>query len=285
MEVHLLIRERLAELEHDQKQLAAAAGVTESYISQLLTGKKPPPIPHRTDIYEKMEAFLKLPRGKLASLATLQRIEDVRRSLGTPPAPLNAGVREFILFKCDSKNEQQIRADFENHAFGTVERLVTRALTEVAKTTARGDLHNEEGIRSLARASGRSFEETRVAILDFLDTHMFSLTMTHCESYLDPLITSWTIDLATLRMDISLNRELCRVHSKRFEFMEAGPVEEEPGFKAFLRDRALSGDATESEITFLRDLRFSSARPTPMYYYRELQNLRDPIHFRWPNEE
>jgi transcriptional regulator with XRE-family HTH domain len=285
MEARLLIRERLEELRRDQKELAAATGVTESYISQLLTGKKSPPTPNRTDIYEKMEAFLKLPRGKLANLATLQRVEEVRRSLGSAPAPLNAGVREFILFKCDSKNEKQIRADFENHAFGTAERLVTRALTDVAKTTARGNLRNEERIRALARASGRSFEEARVAILDFLDTHMFSLTMAECESYLDPLITSWTMDLLTLRIDISLNRELCRVHSKRFEFVETGPVEEESGFEGFLRDSALSGNATESEIAFLRSLRFTSARPTPMYYYRELQNLRDPLHFRWPNEE
>src|SRR4029077_10701163 len=56
--------------------------------------------------------------------------------------------------------------------------------------------------------------------------------------------------------------------------------EEEPGFKRFLRDRALSGDATEEEITFLKRLRFDGKRPTPLYYYRELQNLRDPLHFQ-----
>ena len=40
MDVSLLIRHRLSELELDQKDLAAAAQVTESYISQLLTRKK-----------------------------------------------------------------------------------------------------------------------------------------------------------------------------------------------------------------------------------------------------
>ena len=283
MEARLLIRERLAELERDQKELAAAAGVTESYISQLLTGKKPPPAPDRTDIYEKMEAFLKLPGGRLAKLAQIQRVDELRRSLGATPAPLNAGVREFILFKCSSASEREIRAIFERDAFGSVERLVTRALTDVAKTMARDDLRDEDGIRALARASGRSFEETRVTILDFLDTDMFNLNMAHCEAYLDPLIKSWTMDLVALRMDISLNHELCRVHSKRFEFVETGPGEEEAGLKAFLRDRALSGDATEAEIAFLRNLRFAAARPTPLYYYRELQNLRDPLHFREPD--
>jgi hypothetical protein len=29
-------------------------------------------------------------------------------------------------------------------------------------------------------------------------------------------------------------------------------------------------------------LRFKGKIPTPLYYYRELQNLRDPLHFRAP---
>jgi hypothetical protein len=36
------------------------------------------------------------------------------------------------------------------------------------------------------------------------------------------------------------------------------------------------------EIEFLKKLRFNGKRPTPLYYYRELQNLRDPLHFRAP---
>src|SRR3989442_3903932 len=43
----------------EQKGLAAAAQVTESYISQLLARKKAPPAPGRTDIYDKMGKFLK----------------------------------------------------------------------------------------------------------------------------------------------------------------------------------------------------------------------------------
>ncbi len=68
----------------------------------------------------------------------------------------------------------------------------------------------------------------------------------------------------------------------KFEFVEREPdqPEEEPGVKEFLRDPSLSGDATEEEIEFLKKLRFKGKRPTPLYYYRELQNLRDPLHFR-----
>ena len=43
MDVCLLIKHRLEELGLEQRDLAAAAEVTESYISQLLTRKKLPP--------------------------------------------------------------------------------------------------------------------------------------------------------------------------------------------------------------------------------------------------
>jgi hypothetical protein len=63
---------------------------------------------------------------------------------------------------------------------------------------------------------------------------------------------------------------------------EAGGTSvQEPGLRAFLKDRSLSGDATPEEIEFLRQLRFKDGRrPTALYYYRELRSLRDPLHFR-----
>jgi hypothetical protein len=51
VDVAFVIRQRLAELDYEQRDLARASAVTESYISQLLTRKKAPPAPNRTDIY------------------------------------------------------------------------------------------------------------------------------------------------------------------------------------------------------------------------------------------
>jgi hypothetical protein len=102
---------------------------------------------------------------------------------------------------------------------------------------------------------------------------------------LDPLIESWDINLATFGVEIVLNRRVAPGHPKKFEFVEKEPepaFDEEPGLKGFLHDASLSGDATEEEIEFLKKLRFKGKRPTPLYYYRELQNLRDPINFRTP---
>ena len=91
MDVSLVIRHRLNELGLDQRDLATAAKVTESYISQLLTGKKAPPTANRTDIYERMESFLKLPSGELSKLADIQRIEELKVKLGDSPTPLFFG--------------------------------------------------------------------------------------------------------------------------------------------------------------------------------------------------
>src|SRR2546429_6779130 len=94
MDVCLVIKQRLEELGLEQRDLAAAAEVTESYISQLLTRKKLPPEPGRTDIYDKIGKFLKLPGGKLAKLADHQRKEVLKRNLDDPPKPLFREVRE-----------------------------------------------------------------------------------------------------------------------------------------------------------------------------------------------
>src|SRR5438445_274008 len=163
VDVPFVIRHRLEELGLEQRDLARAARVTESYISQLLTRRKAPPAPNRTDIYDRMDRFLRLPRGELARLAELQRKEQLKRELGDEPAALLGEVRELILRKCNPDKEGQIRAIFEQQPLGELERLIT---------------------------------------------------------------------------------------------------------------------ATVEEIALLKRLRFTHKRPTPLFYYRELQSLRDPLHFR-----
>ena len=283
MDVCLVIKERLEQLGFEQKELAAAAQVTESYISQLLTRKKLPPAPDRTDIYEKMGKFLKLSSGKLAKLAELQRREELKRDFEDPPAPLFHEARELVLRKCRPEKQQEVRAIFEKQPFGELERLVTQKLLDVVKRVAREELRSEKWLHSVARLSGRSYKQMRVMILEFLDTDVFHLSVENCVSFLDPLIDSWDIDLSAFGMEIVLNRRLAPGHSRRFEFVEREPDQPfggEPGLNAFLKDAPLSGNVTQEEIDFLKQLRFRGKRPTPLYYYRELQNLRDPLHFR-----
>lgn len=56
--------------------------------------------------------------------------------------------------------------------------------------------------------------------------------------------------------------------------------EEEPGLQDFLGNSSMRSNASDEEIAFLRRLKFTGKRPTALYYYRELQNLRDPLNFR-----
>jgi len=282
MDVALVIKQRLNELRLDQRDLAAAAQVTESYVSQLLTRRKAPPAPGRTDLYDRMSDFLKLPAGELSRLAGAQRQEELKKRVAEAPRPLFEDCRDLVLRKCDSARRMEVRRIFQKEPFGELERLVTQKLLDVAQGVAREELRSEEWLRVMARLSNRSYEQIRVAMLEFLDADMFDVSIENCVSFLDPMIESWDIDLKTFGMEVLLNRRLAPGSLKRFEFVEVPApqvFDAEPGFEQFLRDRTLSGNATEEEIEFLKTLKFRGRRPAALYYYRELQNLRDPLHF------
>jgi hypothetical protein len=181
------------------------------------------------------------------------------------------------------EKQREVQAIFERQPFGELERFVTQKLLDVIKRVARDELRSEKWLHSVARLSGRNYKQTRVVILEFLDTDVFHVSLQNCVSFLDPLIESWDIDLSDFAMQIVLNRRLVPGHSKRFEFVEtesAQPSGGESGLDEFLQDPAFSSDVSREEIDFLKRLRFSGKQPTPLYYYRELQNLRDPLHFR-----
>ena len=283
MNIAGLIKRRLEELGCEQKDLAAAAQVTESYISQLLTGKKSLPAHNRSDIYGKIGAFLKLSPGELAKLAEMQRREELNRKIKEPAQPLYQEVRELILRKCKSEKAKQLRLIFEKEPFGEIERLITQKLLGVAKGVAKEEWKNEAWLRVVARLNHRSYEEVQATVLEFLEADIFSLSVQNFVYFLDPLIESWDIDLVTFGMKIVLAPELGRERMKQFEFVERElepAAAEEPGLGEFLQNASLSGDVTQEELVFLKRLRFRNKRPSALYYYRELQNLRDPLHFR-----
>jgi transcriptional regulator with XRE-family HTH domain len=280
LDVPLVIRQRLHELGLDQRDLAAAIQVTDSYVSQLLSRKKAPPAPGRTDIYDKMGEFLKFPPGELARLAEAQRLEELKKRVAEPPAPLFKECRDLVLRKCEPERQPEVRRIFGKEPFGELERLVTQKLLDVAQGVAREQLRSEEWLRTMAQLSSRSYQQMRVAVLEFLDTDVFNVSIENCVSFLDPMIDSWDIDVKTFGMEVVPNPRFASVRLKRFEFVELPPrLGIEPGLVEFLLDKSLSADVTEEEIEFLKALTFKERRPAALYYYRELQNLRDPLHF------
>jgi transcriptional regulator with XRE-family HTH domain len=240
VDVALVIRQRLAELDLDQRDLADAAGVTESYVSQLLTHKKAPPAPDRTDIYDRMDRFLKLPHGELARVADAHLKEERMRRFGDV-TPLFPELRGLILRKCAPDELEPVRAIIERQSFGELERLVTQTLLTAVHLG--GDVLH---------------------------------VMPKQRARLDAAIASWKWDQATFALTVALATGA----QKRFEYGERLNGGPEKGLLEFLRDHTLSGTATEGELAFLKSLGFKDRRPTALYYYRELQNLRDPLHFR-----
>jgi transcriptional regulator with XRE-family HTH domain len=283
MDLSLFVVQRLQELGLDQKDLAEAAQVTESYVSQLLSRKKAPPAPTRTDIYERMERRLRLPAGELSRLATLQRRADLQRELGDEAEPLYREIRTMLLRKCARSHKAAVQAVFERQPYGELERLAIRAMLEATRAVAQRQLRDARGLRALARRTKRRLDEVRVAILELLDTERSAVTVASYATVLDPLVESWDVDLVSLEFRIVLvpGTTTGPDRERRFGFVALPPGDgaTEPGLAAFLRDPALSGGATEEEIAFLRRLVLPGRTPTPLYYYRELQNLRDPLHF------
>jgi transcriptional regulator with XRE-family HTH domain len=282
VDVSFIIRQRLKELGLEQRDLAAAAQVTESYISQLLSRKKAPPAVDRTDLYDRMDAFLEFPRGHLSSMVQAQRHEELKKKLAEPPVPLFPEARELIIRKCKPEKRGQVREIFEKQAFGELERLVSQTLLEVAKGIAREELTNEGWLRRVGKLRRQSYEEIRAMILEFLGTDVFNVSIEHCSAFLGPVIESWDIDLKTFSVEVLLNKRLASARTVRFQFMETNGMpaaDEEPGLREFLQNPGMSGDASEDEINFLKSLKFPRKGPTALYYYRELQSLRDPLHF------
>jgi transcriptional regulator with XRE-family HTH domain len=242
MDIALVIRQRLDELQLDQRDLARAASVTESYVSQILTRKKAPPAPERTDIYDRMDRFLKLPQGELARVAEAHLKEERMRRLGEV-APLFPALRTLLLRKCARAEREAVRAVLERQSFGELERLVAQTLLQVAG--AGGDV-----LHITPKQRGR----------------------------LESAIATWEWDPGTFALTIRTTAG----EQKRFEYGERDEptADQDKGLLEFLRDPQLSGSATPAELAFLKSLRFKDRRPSALYYYRELQNLRDPLHFR-----
>lgn len=283
MNISELIKKRLVQLGYEQRDLAEAMEVTQSFVSQLLSQKKRLPSPERTDIYKKIEKFLKLPKGDLSKLADLQRTSELKQKFEHPSEPLFAEIREVVLRKCKPAKHLLLRPIFEKEGFGVIERIVTQKLLDVAKGVAKEERKNEHWVRHITRLNNKTYAQMRVILLEFLEAEIFTLSLQSCRYLLEPLISQWDIDLTTFEMEIMVNPGLSGKRVRKFAFVEIAHDVDEEGLRDFLRNKSLSGDITNAEIEYLKKLRFEEKRPTVLYYYRELQSLRDPLHFRPPS--
>jgi hypothetical protein len=170
-----------------------------------------------------------------------------------------------------------------------LERMVARSLLAAVQSVARRELDSEDWLRLAATVGGRSLEQMRVLVLEFLDAEVYDVSNESCVAFLEPLVESWSVDLDRLALEIRLRRELVADPLRTFAFVEQpAPARHDgsaPGLVEFLGDPALAADVSPEEADLLRAHAFGARQPTKLYYYRALQNLRDPIHFRRRGEE
>jgi transcriptional regulator with XRE-family HTH domain len=281
MDFVFVVRQRLEQLGLGQRELADAVEVTESYISQLMGRKKLPPLPNRTDLYDKMSKALGLPREELARLAATEHHRALAEKWKeTPPARFGP-MRELILRKCRPARLRQMRAIFEKEPFGEIEKAITRLLITAVRDEARTHARDEGWLRGIAKRGRDTYRQMRVRMIDLLESDPRN-SLGDYSLFLDPLLERWDFDVE----EFTLLIELASGTVRRFGFREESNATdgEVAGLRKFLRDPTLSASATAEEIDILRRIEFPAGRrPTALFYYRMLQSLRDSLHFTSPS--
>lgn len=195
-----LISRRLKELQRTPGELAEAVQVPESYITDLLAGRRRLPVLGRTDVYDRMTKFLRLPRNELSTSARAEPAAAVG-----PNRRPDQKVKKLLLELCEPNRARTLsRRLADRKGNPALEMLIAQRLLEVAQGFVRRQLDDEVGVRVAANREGCTHSEMRMRLIDFLDVTADSLTVTDHEVYVRPRIASWDIDLETHAMKIVL---------------------------------------------------------------------------------
>ena len=197
VKVSELLKDRLKETKHTAAELAEAAEVPEVYIEQLIAGRRRPPLPSRTDVYEKMTRFLRLGRNDLVLCASAERTGKAEKV-----TELGEDVKRIMLALCDPETarslERRARKD-EAELFD----LLTRVL-QVVQGSARRTLDDGITLRLQAAQRGSSYPEMRMRVLDFLDATPCTVTIEDLNHFLRPRVERWDVDMQTGVLKVTL---------------------------------------------------------------------------------
>ena len=183
-----LLGRRLAELNRSAAELAEATHVPPKYIEDLIEGRRRPPLPGHTDVYEKMTTFLKLGRTELVACAQAERAESGNRPLRGPTPP----VERLLLGLCEPGTAAKLR----RRRGVTFAEFVLR-LVQVTQGVVRRTLVDNLALRAGASRSGIPYVDMRLRILDFLDATPETLTAADVTEFIQPRIGLWDVDLET----------------------------------------------------------------------------------------
>jgi hypothetical protein len=210
IKVGQLVRRRLKELKRTPRELAEALQVSERYVAELVSGRRKPPAPGRTDVYAPMTKFLRLHRNDLPTCAKVERDQVVVSKKRPDPR-----VRQMLLDLCEPGKARTLVRRMAPRTGAELDVLIAQRLLEVAQGFVRRQLDDEVGIRVAASREGITFLEVRMRLMEFLDATPESLTPHDVEEFVRPRIGYWDIDLETRAMRIVLRSQEPAPRQKR----------------------------------------------------------------------
>src|SRR5690348_15333950 len=148
IKVSQLVRRRLKELKRTPRELAEAVQVSEEYVADLLAGRRSPPAPGRTDLYDRMTKFLRLHRNDLPTCAKVER-----EAIGTKRTRPDPKVRALLLALCEPTMAKKLDRRFakRDQETASLDRLIAQRFLEVAQGFVRRQLDDEVGDRKSTR--------------------------------------------------------------------------------------------------------------------------------------
>ena len=211
-----MLRQRLKELKRSSRDLAEALEVPTSYIDDLIAGRRRAPLPGRTDLYERMTSFLRLGRNDLVNKARAERAGSAADG-AVPPAE----VRKLLLELCEPATAKQLERRRSRTGGAELFSLLERVVG-VTQGAVRRTLDDQIGLRLSASHSGRSYEDMRLRVLEFLDATPDTVTLDHLAEFVQPRIARWDVDLPTGVLRVVLRAQEPRERVRRAPAGRAG---------------------------------------------------------------
>lgn len=187
-----VLRRRLSEIKRTPEELAEAAQVPTEYITDLIAGRRRPPLPGRTDLYERMTPFLRLGRNDLATAARAERA----RTAPTDGVMPNAIVGRTLLALCEQGTARELERRVAERGTAELAGLIQRLL-EVTQGAVRRVLDDQIALRIAAARRGYTYAALRLRVLEFLDATADTLTPEDLAEFFQPRIAQWDVDLQT----------------------------------------------------------------------------------------
>ena len=144
-----LLNRRLRQLKRTPGELAAAARVSESYITELMAGRRRAPAPG-SDVYVTMGKFLGLHRDDLPSCARAERAAEQPGQRRASPE-----VRRMMLELCDPQQAKTLTRRLARPDGAELEWVIINRLLEVARGFVLRRLEDEVGLRVAAGREGK----------------------------------------------------------------------------------------------------------------------------------